>query len=164
MSQLARFKAAQDAPDSGFEKALREIRSGAKRGHWIWYIFPQLSGLGMSGLSRAFAIDGMREAADFLRDPELRSRLLTIATAVAEQLQEPHAIPLRALMGSDTDARKVVSSLTLFGRVARTLHAAEGLDVYGRIASVADTVLASAESQGYPPCSYTLQQLQAEAD
>ena len=96
---------------------------------------------------------------EFLRDPELRSRLLTIATAVAEQLRTGKAPSLRVLMGSDVDARKVVSSLTLFGHVAKTLYAAEHVDAYQSVASVADEVLALAATEGYPPCAYTLERL-----
>ena len=159
MPRLERFKSAQDSSHVGFESALEEIRTGGKSGHWIWYIFPQLSGLGSSGLSRSFAIDGEEEAAEFLRDSELRSRLLIIATAVADQLKTRKTTSLHALMGSDTDARKVVSSLTLFGRVARNLHAAEGIDSYDAMARVADQVLAIAKSEGYPPCAYTLRRM-----
>jgi uncharacterized protein (DUF1810 family) len=159
MSRLERFKEAQNSAHSGFESALAEIRTGGKTGHWIWYIFPQINGLGTSGPSRTFAIDGEDEAAAFLRDSELRSRLLTIASAVAEQLKTGEARSLGALMGSDIDARKVVSSLTLFRHVARKLHELEGIDAYNSVATVADEVLAVAASQGYPPCAYTLGRL-----
>jgi uncharacterized protein (DUF1810 family) len=159
MSGLDRFKSAQDSSDAGFTSALDEIRTGGKRGHWIWYVFPQLSGLGSSSLAQSFAIDGEEEATAFLHDEELRSRLLTIATAVAEHVKGRKTTSLRILMGSDTDARKVVSSLTLFGRVARKLRTTEGLAVYAAIADVADEVLAVAASEGYPPCAYTLGRL-----
>jgi uncharacterized protein (DUF1810 family) len=160
MSSLDRFKRAQSASHAGFEAALHEIQSGGKRGHWIWYVFPQLSGLGTSALSQSFAIAGEEEAAEFLRDAELRSRLRTIATAVASQLAKRRPASLRALMGSDTDARKLVSSLTLFGHVAKALYANEGDDAYDAIARVADEVLAVAASEGYAPCEYTLRRLQ----
>ena len=156
MSRLERFREAQNSSYAGFESALAELRSGGKSGHWIWYVFPQIDGLGMSGLSQAFALDGEEEAAAFLRDAELRSRLLTIASTVAEQLSTGRVPSLRTLMGSDIDAKKVVSSLTLFGHVARKLHETEGIDAYGAIAKVADDVLAVAASQGYPRCAYTL--------
>lgn len=159
-SRLDRFKSAQDSPHSGFAAALDEIESGAKTSHWIWYIFPQLSGLGSSRTSQSFAIDDEDEAAAFLRDPLLRQRLLTITAAVAKQLARP-GTSLTALMGSDTDARKLVSSLTLFGPVARTLHASEGLDAGEAIAAAADEVLAVAASQGYPRCAHTLRRLAA---
>jgi uncharacterized protein (DUF1810 family) len=158
MSRLMRFKSAQNAAEAGFASALDEIHSGGKQGHWIWYVFPQLSGLGMSAFSRTFGIDGEDEAIEYLRDSELRSRLLTITSAVAERL-EGKALSLRALMGSEVDARKVVSSLTLFGNVAKKLHAKEGVDAYRQLAQAADDVLAAAAAEGYPPCAYTLRQL-----
>jgi uncharacterized protein (DUF1810 family) len=158
MSRLDRFKAAQDSSRSGFESALDEIRAGAKRGHWIWYVFPQLAGLGSSPLSQSFAIDDEEEAAEYLQDAELRSRLLTIASAVAEQLRKGRT--LRGLMGSEIDAQKVVSSLTLFGRVARKLHEVGGTNAYDSVAKIADEVLVAAASQGYPPCAYTLRRLE----
>jgi uncharacterized protein (DUF1810 family) len=163
MARLERFKLAQDSSHAGFESALNEIQAGGKRGHWIWYVFPQLAGLGTSGLSHTFAIDGKAEAVEFLRDPQLRSRLLTIATAVATQLRTRRATSLRALMGSDTDARKIVSSLTLFGSIAKDLDAAEGLADYHTLADVADQVLSIAASQGYPACAFTVRRLQEPA-
>jgi uncharacterized protein (DUF1810 family) len=159
-TSLDRFRSAQDAPASGWTAALEEIRRGAQRGHWIWYIFPQLAGLGTSELSRFFAIHEEEEAIAFLHDVELRTRLLTIAAAVADQLKGSRPISLATLFGSDTDARKVVSSLTLFGALAKRLDAAEQPDCYNAIASVADEVLALAARDGYPPCAYTLQRLE----
>lgn len=163
MSRLDRFRDAQNSSDAGFESALDELRRGRKSGHWIWYIFPQIAGLGTSDAARTFALEGEEEAAEFLRDTELRSRLLTIASAVADQLRTGRTQSLRALMGSDIDARKVVSSLTLFGHVAKTLHDSDDTDAYRSIATVADDVLALAASQGYPPCSYTLRRLRDTA-
>jgi uncharacterized protein (DUF1810 family) len=159
MSRLERFREAQNSSNAGFESALKELRTGGKTGHWIWYIFPQIDGLGTSGPSQTFAINGEEEAVEFLRDSELRSQLLTISDAAAEQLRTGRAKSLRALMGSDIDAKKVVSSLTLFGAVAKKLHEVEGVDAYSSIARVADEVLAVAASQGYPPCSYTLRRI-----
>jgi uncharacterized protein (DUF1810 family) len=161
MSRLDRFKAAQDSSRSGFQSALGEIQAGAKRGHWIWYVFPQLAGLGSSPLSQSFAIDDEEEAAEYLQDAELRSRLLAIANAVADQLKAGKT--LRGLMGSEIDAQKVVSSLTLFGHVAGKRHDIEGIDAYDAVARIADEVLAAAASQGFAPCAYTLRRLrQAE--
>ena len=88
-----------------------------------------------------------------------RHRLVTVATAVMDQLRAGGTRSLRALMGSDLDARKLVSSMTLFGHVARKLHEADGLDAYNSMATLADTVLAEAARQGYPPCAYTLGRL-----
>jgi uncharacterized protein (DUF1810 family) len=156
---IDRFKAAQDAPHGGFGSALGEIRAGGKRGHWIWYVFPQISGLGASATSQYYAIEDEREAAAYLRDPDLRARLLIITSAVAEQLTAREPVPLARLMGSGIDALKLVSSLTLFGAVARKLHAAEGLEELKSISDVADQVLAIAAAQGYPPCQHTLGRL-----
>ena len=157
MAALDRFKDAQNSSYGGFESALDEMRTGAKRGHWIWYVFPQVSGLGYSDASKTFAIDGEDEAEEFLRDSELRSRFLAIAQAVHEQLKTGK--DLRALMGSRIDAQKVVSSLTLFGHVAKKLHETEGLEAYRSVATVADEVLSLAATQGYPPCAFTLRRL-----
>jgi uncharacterized protein (DUF1810 family) len=154
MSRLERFKTAQESPGSGFDTALAEIRAGRKRSHWIWYIFPQLAGLGGSASSRTFAIEGEDEAEEYLRDPLLRARLLEITAAAAGQLQDS-TTPLAQLMGSEIDAQKLVSSMTLFGAVARTLHGIEGLDEYEALATAADRVLTVAASQGYPACAIT---------
>ena len=162
-SRLNRFKQAQENSYAGFDAALAEIRSGGKRGHWIWYVFPQLDGLGMSSMAREYGLDGETEAAEYLRDPVLRERLLTITRAVAEQLSG-NTLRLSALMGSEIDAKKLVSSLTLFAEVAKRLAAAgvpESDDVkeYASMASTADRILAIASSQGYPRCDFTLRQL-----
>jgi uncharacterized protein (DUF1810 family) len=164
MSRLDRFREAQRSSYAGFDRALEEVRAGAKRGHWIWYVFPQIDGLGMSERSRAFALDGEEEAAEFLRDAELRGRLLIIATAVVDALKSGRATSLRALMGSDVDASKVVSSLTLFRHVASKHHqntddSNDTSDAYRSIAEVAGEVLAIAASEGYPPCAYTLRRV-----
>lgn len=160
MVETDRFKDAQDSSYGGFASALDEVRAGGKRGHWIWYVFPQLGGLGMSEAAQTFGIDGEEEAEEYLRDPELRDRYLTIAHAVAEQLRSGKT--LRALMGSDIDAKKTVSSLTLFGHAAAKLRDTEDIEdiaAYGAVATVADELLALAAAQGYPPCAYTLRNL-----
>lgn len=153
-SRLDRFKDAQAESDSGFEAALSEIRSGRKRGHWIWYVLPQLGGLGHSPASRAYGIDGTTEAYEYLRDPLLRSRLLAIASAVADQLAR--GVPVGVLMGSSIDATKLVSSMTLFGHVARRLLESEPLDDYVSLVRVADAILDAAAAAGLPPCRFTL--------
>jgi uncharacterized protein (DUF1810 family) len=160
MSSLERFRTAQNSSDSGFATALAEIRAGHKRGHWIWYVFPQLKGLGASAYSQTFGIDGEREAVAYLHDSELRQRLTTIATAVADRLRSGNGASLAALMGSDVDALKLVSSMTLFRHVATKLGAAEEVDSYQELASAADSILKAAASQGYAPCAFTIRQLQ----
>ena len=158
LPQLERFKKAQDRPGAGFERALAEMRTGCKRGHWIWYVFPQLAGLGSSVLSHTYAVSDVAEAEAFLRDPVLRSRLLTITTAVAERVRRD-GVQLEDLMSSSIDVLKLVSSLTLFGTVARRLYGAEGREDHASLACMAEEVLAAAAAEGYPPCEYTCLQL-----
>ena len=157
VSYLDRFKRAQDDPHTGLTAALAELRAGRKTGHWIWYVFPQLAGLGQSDLSRMYGIVDVTEATEYLRDPVLRSRLLSAATAVVERQRA--GVPLPRLMDAPIDVVKLVSSLTLFGAVARRVHATEANDEYRRLSDTAAEILATAESEGYPPCVYTLRVL-----
>jgi len=159
MPGLERFKKAQDLPHSGFEAALAEIQSGRKQGHWIWYVFPQLAGLGASTASQIYGISDVAEAVEYLHDPVLCSRLLTMTTTVAACVQSGKGVSLETLMGSSIDVRKLVSSLTLFGNLARKLYATEGLDAHEALARTAEEVLARAAADGYPPCSYTIAHL-----
>jgi uncharacterized protein (DUF1810 family) len=76
---LTRFVLAQEAV---YEAALAEIRSGRKRSHWMWYVFPQYEGLGQSAMSRRYAIRSRAEAEAYLMHPVLRARLLECAGAV----------------------------------------------------------------------------------
>ena len=156
-SRLQRFKDAQDQRGSGFESALAEMQSGRKRGHWIWYVFPQLAGLGLSAMSQTYGIDGVAEAEAYLRDQTLRRRLLTSTLAVAERLRR--GVSIASLMNSSIDATKLVSSMTLFGAVAKRLHASEQIDEYASFARLADEVLAKADAEGYPRCAFTLGRL-----
>ena len=149
-----RFIEAQDQPPDGFASALAEMRAGRKRGHWIWYVFPQLGGLGSSEASRVYGIRGLPEAKAYLRNPLLCSRLLEITTAVAEQPRRGIAIDI--LMGSSIDASKLVSSLTLFGHVARDLGEDEGLDDCRQLTELAEGILHAADGAGYAACSFTL--------
>lgn len=152
---LDRFRSAQDARDAGFETALREIRAGRKTSHWIWYVFPQLTGLGQSSTAVYYGLAGPEEAADYLRDPILGERLVTAAAAVATQLAAPRPSPLEQLMGSRIDALKLVSSMTLFQHVATTLHAADPRPELAAMARHAETILAAAAAQGYRRCAFT---------
>jgi len=156
-SSLDRFRQAQSLRFAGFATALDEIRSGGKQGHWIWYVFPQLEGLGTSGMAQKYGIRGAAEAREYLLDPELGARLLTITEAVAAQARD--GVSLRTLMGSEIDVVKLVSSLTLFGQVARQLHA-NGSEAFGRMGALAEELLAVAAAEGYPSCRFTLARLQ----
>lgn len=108
---LERFVHAQDAGNS-YSKAWAEIRIGAKRSHWIWYVFPQIAGLGLSFMSREFAITDLDEARAYLAHPVLGRRLREI-TALANQ----HA-PRRAHDIFAWDDIKFHSCVTLFSLAA----------------------------------------------
>src|SRR5918999_3584671 len=101
---IERFHSAQASPTAGYNTALAEIRQGRKTRHWIWYIFPQLAGLGRSSTARAYAIRDLAEACDYLRDPLLRARYEEIAGAVSDQLAR--GVALEDLMGSRIDTLK----------------------------------------------------------
>jgi uncharacterized protein (DUF1810 family) len=109
---LQRFVDAQDA-GGAYERALAELRAGRKQSHWMWFVFPQVEGLGFSAMSRRYALSGVAEATAYLAHPVLGARLRNCVAAV-------NAAPggdARALMGSPDDM-KLRSSLTLFGRAA----------------------------------------------
>lgn len=103
---IERFLKAQE---NDYETALAEIRAGRKRSHWIWYIFPQLEGLGHSMTAEYYGISGMEEAKEYLAHPVLRQRLVKISRALLE-LPTNDAY---AVMGSP-DNLKLRSSMTLF--------------------------------------------------
>jgi uncharacterized protein (DUF1810 family) len=152
MTGLERFVEAQDE-DGAFEEALAEIKAGRKQGHWIWYVFPQIAGLGSSHLSQLYAIRDRAEAEAYLRHPVLYPRLSEITTAVADHVRKGRRVD--ALMNSPVDAQKLVSSLTLFSRVARDLTASGADDSYGSFARMADDILVAAERDGYARCRHT---------
>lgn len=149
---LARFHDAQASRSVGYETALAEMRRGHKTSHWVWYVFPQLAGLGRSSTARAYAIGNLAEACTYLRDPLLRSRYEKITSVVSNQLAGGRL--LEDLMGSSIDALKLVSSLTLFRAAARSLA---GEDVtFEALAQLCDSILQQTTRQGYPPCAGTL--------
>ena len=106
--RLERFVQAQEAGGT-FEAALSEVRAGRKRGHWMWFVFPQIAGLGSSPTARTYAISGLEEATDYLEHPVLGARLRE-CTAALTQLDERNA---PAVLGG-VDAMKLRSSMTLF--------------------------------------------------
>ena len=95
-----------------YEQALAEIRTGRKRSHWMWYIFPQYAGLGSSAISQLYAIKGLEEAQAYLHHPVLGPRLVECAEA-ALAIQDRSAVEV---FGSPDDA-KLRSSATLFAAV-----------------------------------------------
>jgi len=159
---LERFHTAQVDAKNGYAAALAEIRTTGKRAHWVWYIFPQLVGLGQSAEARRYGITGRAEAKAYLEDPVLRSRLLEISSAVAERLRQGR--PLVRIMGSSIDALKLVSSLTLFEQVIRELQPAASAPRYAEytaLGQVAERVLSAAAEQGYARCAFTARALSA---
>ena len=112
MNDLKRFL---DEQEEDFARALGEIRRGRKQSHWMWYIFPQIAGLGMSSTSKFFAIKTKAEAAEFLAHPVLGQRLVEISEALLE-IEEKTA---HQIFGSPDDL-KLKSSMTLFGALKET--------------------------------------------
>ncbi len=110
MSDLSRFL---DAQQREYPDALRELRAGKKEGHWIWYVFPQLRGLGKSTQSQTFGIESREEATAYLAHPVLGERLRESTRAVLA-----HRDSSLGEMFGETDAMKFRSSMTLFAAVA----------------------------------------------
>ncbi|EEG55434.1 hypothetical protein CLOSTASPAR_02483 [[Clostridium] asparagiforme DSM 15981] len=108
---LERFVQAQEG---SYARALQEIKNGRKTSHWMWYIFPQLSGLGHSQTARYYAIRDRAEAAAYMAHPVLGSRLLEISS----ELLKLKSSDAREIMGWPDDL-KLKSSMTLFGLVSR---------------------------------------------
>jgi uncharacterized protein (DUF1810 family) len=109
---VTRFVRAQEDGDT-YATALRELRSGRKRTHWMWFVFPQVEGLGRSDTARYYALRGVDEARAYLDHPVLGPRLRECAEVLAA-LEESD--PVRVLGG--IDALKLHSSMTLFARAA----------------------------------------------
>jgi uncharacterized protein (DUF1810 family) len=109
---LDRFVLAQD-DGAIYERAVSELRAGRKQSHWMWFVFPQVAGLGHSAMARTYAISSLREARAYLEHPLLGPRLLQCTEIVAE---------LRGVSAQDVfgtiDAAKLRSSMTLFAAVA----------------------------------------------
>jgi uncharacterized protein (DUF1810 family) len=108
-ANLDRFVAAQA---TAYAQALVEIRSGRKRSHWMWFIFPQLKGLGYSSNANYYGIDGLAEATAYMQHPILGTRLIEISRALLN-LPGSNAT---SVMGSPDDM-KLRSSITLFSLV-----------------------------------------------
>lgn len=104
-----------DAQNGVFEVALEELRAGQKRSHWMWFIFPQLLGLGQSEMSRRFGIHDLDQAQRYLQHPVLGPRLLQATQAAEDALQS--GTPLLQLFGT-IDSQKFISCMTLFSQAA----------------------------------------------
>ncbi len=107
---LERFIEAQEPV---YATVLNELESGHKRSHWMWYIFPQIAGLGSSATAQKYAIESLDEAAAYLAHPVLGKRLRECSALVLAL----HGHDIAAIFGSPDD-RKFHSSMTLFSEVA----------------------------------------------
>ncbi|PVE18524.1 MULTISPECIES: DUF1810 domain-containing protein [unclassified Arthrobacter] len=105
---LQRFVSAQDA-GGAYDAALKELADGRKESHWMWFVFPQIAGLGRSATARRYAISSPEEAREYLRHPVLGPRLLNV-TGILRTLQPGSA---EQIFGT-VDAQKLRSSMTLF--------------------------------------------------
>ena len=102
-----------DAQDSGgtYVAALRELRAGRKTSHWMWFVFPQVAGLGQSAMARTYAVGSLEEARAYLAHPVLGPRLRECVAAVLA-----HADRSAEQVFGGIDAVKLRSSMTLFAR------------------------------------------------
>jgi len=99
-------------------------------------------------MAQEYGLQGIEEASAYLADPQLRSRLLAVTNAVRAHVDREPPAALRAVMGSEIDALKLVSSMTLFREIARRAGDAE-------MASAADAILMAAKKQGFTECEFT---------
>jgi uncharacterized protein (DUF1810 family) len=118
---LQRFVAAQDAGGT-YRRAAAELRNGRKESHWMWFVFPQIAGLGYSPASRTYAISSVEEAQAYLAHPVLGARLIECAVILADGPDRT----AEQIFG-EVDALKLRSSMTLF------MHAAAGEPVFRRL-------------------------------
>lgn len=109
-TDLSRFI---QAHQESYEDALREVRKGRKTSHWMWYVFPQIHGLGRSSTSQYYAIQSLKEAKAFLEDPYLGRNLLEICNALLDLREDDPT----AIFGKPDDM-KLKSSMTLFASVS----------------------------------------------
>ena len=112
INSLDRFLEAQERM---YETALKEIKNGEKESHWMWYIFPQLRGLGRSQMAYVYGINGLEEAKAYLEHPDLSARLIEITEALLEHKDQD----IEDILG-DIDAMKLRSSMTLFALISET--------------------------------------------
>ncbi|WP_199509426.1 DUF1810 domain-containing protein [Nucisporomicrobium flavum] len=110
MSELERFVQAQDTT---YDRALAELRAGSKRSHWMWFVFPQIAGLGSSPTAQRYAIRDLAEARAYLAHPVLGRRL----TECAEALLAVEGRTAEQILGYPDDL-KLRSSMTLFAEAA----------------------------------------------
>lgn len=120
---LNRFLGAQE---SFYADALKEIKRGYKESHWIWFIFPQMRGLGRSPMAENYGIKSIEEARAYLENPILKKRLIEISSALLKHKGKSTAYEILGTL----DAMKVRSSMTLFDLVMPNAIFAEVLDAF----------------------------------
>lgn len=101
-----------DAQNKLYLTALSEIKKGKKQTHWMWFIFPQIKGLGTSSIANYYAINDLKEAGEFLQHPVLAKHLVEISKLLLTFKRKS----IESILG-DLDARKLRSSMTLFSQV-----------------------------------------------
>ncbi|PUA80152.1 DUF1810 domain-containing protein [Nocardioides currus] len=141
-ADLTRFVVAQNEGDT-YDHALAELRDGRKRSHWMWFVFPQVAGLGRSSIAREFALADLAEARAFLAHPVLGERLRECCRAVLE-IRGSTAVDVLG----PVDAMKLRSSMTLFARAAPDEPVfGEVLDAYfdGEADDATDRLLTTAD-------------------
>jgi uncharacterized protein (DUF1810 family) len=121
---LQRFVTAQDSGGT-YERALAELRAGRKTSHWMWFVFPQIAGLGQSEMSRRYAISSLDEARTYLEHPVLGPRLVECS----EALLSHEGKSAEEILGG-IDATKLRSSMTLFAQAASAEVFQQVLDRY----------------------------------
>jgi|APSaa5957512535_1039671.scaffolds.fasta_scaffold91908_2 uncharacterized protein (DUF1810 family) len=158
-----------------YDGALKEMQGGRKHTHWIWWVFPQVSGLGSSYRAKKYAIQSLQEAVDFLEDPVLGAHYCEITEVVMKQICR-EGVSLPHLFRKEIDVRKFISSITLFQWVASRQQSlpveeveapmagndyeeSEGMNSlnYGKLLDFCKEVIMEADRQGFPPCHKTLE-------
>ena len=113
-----------DAQNNSFNEAFKELSNGNKKSHWIWYIFPQLKGLGYSYNSNYYGLDGINEAKNYWGNEILRSRYLLLCDVLLR-----HNDNIENIMG-DIDSLKLHSSLTLFYKLTNNRTISRVIDKF----------------------------------
>lgn len=160
MSNLKRFLDIQENGNT-YNKAKREIDRGRKTSHWIWYIFPQISGMGNSSTAKKYAVADFAEACEYLKNPTLFNRYYEILSSVHSQLKQK--TDAKILMGSEIDALKLTSSLTLFEAAAEHLSQSEPQKAeYQKLAALCSDTLKILDEQNFKKCKFTLGKLSTD--
>ena len=158
-----------------YDGALKEMQGGRKHTSWMWWIFPQVAGLGRSHLAKKYAIQSLQEVVDFLEDPVLGAHYCEITEVVMKQICR-EGVSLPHLFRKEIDVRKFISSITLFQWVASRQQSLPVEEVeppvldndygesggmsplnYGRLLDFCTEIIMEADRQRFPPCQKTLE-------